>query len=373
MQAARRALEMVGRTPSTFTWLFIGQEYHAGSVVEGVREVLGDTPLLGLTTPAIVTPDCQSYRSVCAALTGGNGFEAQADLWTGFSTDSLAATRRMVSTLNPGEHAGHSLFLVADGFEGDCDLLAEELPPGNYGIGGALAAGNFRSGNSYQVGGRSVDRGSLAGALLSGDIHAGIGVGHGWSPAGVITRVSQVQGYWVRSLDEQRPSQVFSRYFGYPPREWAYPPLNEMVRLYPLGLELESGMVVRSPLHMEADGSMRMNSLLRDGVNAYLLLGSTDASLRAAENATANALRALQGARPFLALLLVDAAWMHFFASDPGAEARAVQSLLGGDVPVVGAYTYGQIGPEARSRQINGKPHAAFYNQHLEVILLGER
>ena len=33
-------------------------------------------------------------------------------------------------------------------------------------------------------------------------------------------------------------------------------------------------MIVRAPIRVEADGSFRMNAPVRDGVDAYLLVGS---------------------------------------------------------------------------------------------------
>ena len=49
-----------------------------------------------------------------------------------------------------------------------------------------------------------------------------------------------------------------------------------------------------------------------------------------------------------------------------GAEVRAVQDILGADIPIIGGYTLGQVTP--------GKDEAPpdFLNQHITVVVFGE-
>jgi hypothetical protein len=178
--------------------------------------------------------------------------------------------------------------------------------------------------------------------------------------------------------------------FGYPARDWAFPPLNQMARLYPLGLlapassrppapvaqaqspqeelvreQVAKDLLLRSPLRIEADGSFRMNATVSDGTEAYLMVGSLSACQRAASAAAEQALAALEGARPVFALVLADLAWQMLFEAQPGADIAAVQAALGEGIPVAGGYTLGQIMPQA------GAP-PQFLNQHMLVVLFGE-
>ncbi|MBK8620015.1 MAG: hypothetical protein IPN96_23685 [Anaerolineales bacterium] len=75
-------------------------------------------------------------------------------------------------------------------------------------------------------------------------------------------------------MDGRPASETYAGLFGYPARDWAFPPLNYLARLYPLGVEQGEDLVVRSPIRVEADGSFRMNANIRDGIDAYLLVGS---------------------------------------------------------------------------------------------------
>ncbi len=46
--------------------------------------------------------------------------------------------------------------------------------------------------------------------------------------------------------------ETYAQMFGKPPREWAFPPLNYLTRIYPLGFEQEhtAQLQVRSPLRV---------------------------------------------------------------------------------------------------------------------------
>ncbi|HET9588544.1 MAG TPA: FIST C-terminal domain-containing protein, partial [Anaerolineales bacterium] len=125
-------------------------------------------------------------------------------------------------------------------------------------------------------------------------------------------------------------------------------------------------LVIRAPIRVEADGSFRMNAPVRDGADAYLLVGSRVSCETAAQRAAQQALQQLEGAKPVFALLLVDIAWEMLLKSHPGSEISAVQDILGKGVPIAGGYCLGQIIP--------GKASAApqLLNQHIVVIAFGE-
>jgi len=89
-------------------------------------------------------------------------------------------------------------------------------------------------------------------------------------------------------------------------------------------------LVIRAPIRVEADGSFRMNAPVRDGADAYLLVGSRVSCEKAAHQAAQQALQQLEGAKPVFALLLVDIAWEMLLKSHPGSEVSAVQDILAG-------------------------------------------
>lgn len=377
-KAARQALDRMGRTPVALAWVIVDDDYSVAAVLNGVAGLLGETPLLGFSTSAELSSAGALRRSVVVALLGGSGVQARADWWPDFGADNRASILRMLQALQPQAEDASAWLVACDGLSGDVQQLCNLLPSRPEVLGGCLAGGGLHHGRTYQIGGRQCGPGGLAAATLSGPVVASAGAGHGWQPVGPRVSLSKIQGMWVRAMNDERPNAYYARVFGYDERDWVYSPLAELVRQYPLGIlngeasdaagPGEPGeMTIRSPLRMEADGSLRMNTELPEGQRAAVLVGTAEACLAAAKRAAEQALLGLDGAKPVLGLLFVDEAWQTLFAATPGAEVAAVKSVLGPDVPLAGGYTYGQLfRPRAGDR-------AEMLNQHIEVLLFAEK
>lgn len=388
LEAARLALAQLGRVRPAIGFVFASHDFAVHQVLNGVIAQIGDTPVIGFKTPVEIDQNGISRRSVVVALLAGSEIQARAEWWPGFTDEGAItgpgpSTQKMLQTFE-GSLPGKAIMVAADGLGVDASPMARELRnfAANYtgsshmpAIFGALAGADMRHGRAYQMGGQQAGSGGLAGAVISGRIKTGIGAGHGWGKLGPFFKVTRTRGLWIRTFDEQPVSEIFAKTFGCSPREWIYPPLNELVRLYPLAIEdkqeetSEPTMTIRAPIRIESDGSLRMNTVVPEGTYAHLLSGSTDYCLEAARTASRHALDNLKAGgevKPVLALLLIDAAWHHLFTANPGKEIEAVRSEIGSDVPIAGGYTYGQIAPGVDS----GLPE--LLNEHIVVILFGE-
>ena len=370
-QASHRALEQVGRNP-VFLGIVISSYHHpVQQVVSGVAALVGDAPLIGFSTSAEITADGLNQHSSTVVLLTGENINARADWWPGYGDDSRTVTQNMANALQL-YHSEGSLLLVADGFNGDAKQLCAALPAGDYQVAGCLAGGSLHQARTFQIGGRQSGNNGLAAAFISGNLAIGVGAAHGWQPVGAFYKVTSASGPWVRELDDRRVSEVYADLFNYPARDWSFPPLNEIVRLYPLGLEgkADDPLLVRSPLRMESDGSLRMNTVIPEGTPVHILVGSTSSCLAAVKNATQQALKELGKARPALALVVPDISWQILFQATPGLEITAVREVLGPGVPIVGGYTFGQL---ARPFESSERQPPELLNQHFEIILFGEK
>jgi hypothetical protein len=365
VQAALQALDQAGRSPIIFGILIASHNLPFDQVLSGAGAQLGDIPLIGFSTSAEIISSGVQQRSVVIALIAGTDVTVRSEFWPGFGEDSRGISLKMTQALQPHQSNG-TLFVIADGFHGDPKELCNSLGSGPYTLAGCLAGGEQRQARTYQLGGRQSGSGGLAAALLSGNISSSVGLGHGWEEAGIFFQVTRVRGPWIRALNNQTAAEVYSRWLGYQPRDWSFPPLNELVRLYPLGIEKSEmkSLQVRSPLRMESDGSLRMHTAVSEGDTAHLLVGSVESCLKSAEKAALQALKSLGKARPILAMVLPDVAWQNLLETQPGAEVAAVRNVLGPNVPIIGGYTFGQFSNPNRT--------AEFYNQQIEVFLLAE-
>ncbi len=363
LQATHQALNRLGPVTPAFGIVIASHQYQARDVVSGISGLLGDTPIIGMSSPVGITNEGVHPNSVVIALMAGD-VQAETHWIPGFAQSARESGAKLMKSVIDHKD-NRALFFFADGFNGDADQLCNAIPNVAFPLVGALSSGDMHTGHSYQLAGPQTGSGALTAAFLRGDFRVGIGAAHGWNPVGAQFRVTRSRGFWLRTLDGKPASETYARLFGYPARDWAFPPLSHLARLYPLGVEQGDQMTIRSPIRVEADGSFRMNAPVRDGTDAYLLVGSRVSCENAAHSAAQQALKALDGAKPVFAFVMVDLAWEMLLKSHPGAEVAALREIFGSDLPIAGGYSLGQIIP--------GKlPVPQLLNQHIVVVAFGE-
>jgi hypothetical protein len=363
LQATHQALNRLGSGTPRFGFVISSHQYQAREVVSGVSSLLGDTPMIGFSSSVCLAGDGLHSNSVLVGLLAGD-LQAETRWMPGYAQSGRETGAQLSRQI--ADQPTPAFLFFADGFNGDADQLCNAISAETLPLVGGLSSGDLHTGHSYQIAGPQNGTGALTAAFLRGDLRLGIGAAHGWNPVGSQFRVTRSRGFWLRTLDGRPASETYAQLFGYPAREWAFPPLSHLARLYPLGVEQGDQLVIRAPIRVEADGSFRMNAPVRDGVDAYLLVGSRNACENAAQQAAQQALQQLEGAKPAFALVLVDIAWEMLLKSHPGTEIAAVQDILGKDVPIAGGYTLGQVVP--------GKNSATpqLLNQHIVVVAFGE-
>lgn len=364
LQATHHALNRLGAVAPGLGIVIASHQYRARDVANGAASLLGDAPLIGFSTPAGLTDAGLHSHSVVVAVLSAEDLDASYYWLPGYAQSSreTASQLDMLVTSNQAQ----DVIIFADGFNGDAEQFCNSISPLTFRLLGSLSSGDLHTGNTYQIAGNQTGAGALAALTFSGNLRMGVGHAHGWDPVGGQMRVTRSRGFWLRTLDTRPASETYADLFGFPAREWGFPPLSHLARLYPLGMERDDELVIRSPIRVEADGSFRMNASVRDGVDAMVMVGSRISCQRAAQQATQQALRELEGTKPAFALVLVDIAWQMLLKATPGAEIVAIQEIIGEGVPIAGGYTLGQIVP--------GQETAApkFLNQHIVVILFGE-
>jgi hypothetical protein len=364
LQATHQALNRLGTGAPSFSIVIASHQYQAREVVSGVSSLLGDTPMIGFSSSAGLTTTGLHPNSVIVVLLGGD-LQAETRWMPGYAQSGRETGAQLAKQASEQTDT-RALFFFADGFNGDADQLCSSLGEGAFPLAGGLSSGDLHTSHTYQIAGPQTGSGALAAAFLRGNLRVGVGSAHGWNPVGSQFRVTRSRGFWLRTLDGRPASETYAQLFGYPARDWAFPPLSHLARLYPLGVEQGDQLVVRAPIRVEADGSFRMNAPVRDGADAYLLVGSRVSCENAAQQAAQQALQQLDGKKPVFALILVDIAWEMLLKSHPGTEVSAVKDILGEDVPLAGGYTLGQIvrGRESKISQL--------LNQHIVVIAFAE-
>ncbi len=367
LQATHQALKTIGMGTPSLAIEIASRYYDTKEVAHSVSSLLGNTPTIGFSSASVLTNEGQTKNAVGVALLSSNDLKVSEHWVPGYAQSGRDTATQMLELVKSKKKGSQkNILFFADGFNGDAEQMCLALSGSPLSIVGGLSSGNPHTGATSQIAGTQSGSGSLAAALIEGDLKIGIGSDHGWRPIGSQFRVTRSRGFWIRTLDGRPASEAYSNLFGYPASEWGFPPLNYLVRLYPLGIDQGDELLVRSPLRVEADGSFRMNAPVRDGLDAYLLTGSPATCTDAAQRAAQKARLALNGAKPVFAMILADISWQMVFKARPGAEVEAVKAVLGDDVPLIGGYTLGQITPGK-----DGSP-PDFLNQHITVVVFGE-
>ncbi len=356
VQLAHRALQKLENDP-TAAFLWATAEYDLDEAVKALRVLLGDIAIWGGTVRRVWNQEGIPARGMNLVVLGGEGVRVQSARFAQRPT-SNELTERL-------PHWQESLLLVAlEAMQPRLNRWLEVLAGNQSGLSGGLIGGGLRVGRPTLIGGRDVGEGGLALLALQG-ARLGLGWGTGWRSTGLWSQVTESRGEWVRALDGRPASQELERLFGQPARRWAYAPLREFTRLYPLGLRTEDGgWDIRAPLHVEADGSLRMTLPVPRGARAYWMVGSMDDAAQAAEDAAAYALRTLGKHTPALAIVWMDWACSYLFTAHEDTIFHRIRRIIGNDVPLTGVYTAGQIVASPRE----ASPH--LLHNHVVVTLL---
>ncbi len=364
LQATHQALRKLGNLSPTFGFVFASQEYTAREVVSGVGSLLGEVPFIGMSSPTLLSSEGLHSYSVIVALVASSSFRAES-IWLPGYAQSAPETAQRLKALVQRTSNPQALLFFADGFTGNIEQLCASLEIPNVPIVGGLSSGNANTLSTFVLANLFQGGGALAAMILRGEVRLGVGYAHGWQAVGKQFRITRSRGFWLRMLDGRPASEAYAQLFGHPAREWSFPPLNTLVRMYPIGVIRENETLVRSPIRVEADGSFRLNLSVEDGSDALLLIGNQAACRQAILDAAHQAQQGLGEAKPSLILLLVDQAWHMLLRASPGLEVQVLQEVFGQEVPIAGAYTLGQIVPSTTS------PLPLALNQHVLVIALG--
>jgi hypothetical protein len=369
MQATHQALNGLGAVSPSLGIIIVPHRYEPQQVISGASSLLAHIPVIGFSVSAGLTEMGLNSHSVIVAVLAGDDLQVETHWFPSYSQASAETATRISQLLGYEQRSAESIIVFADGLNGNAEEFCAALPAGMHLLGG-LSSGDQVGANGFQIAGVQSGMGSMAAAFLRGNLKVGIGHGHGWHPVGSHFRVTRSRGFWLRTLDGRPASETYSQMFGQPVRDWAFPPLNYLTRIYPLGFEQSHSkeLLVRAPLRVEADGSFRMNCSLRDGSDAYLMVGSPADCLATARQAAQDAVLALGDSKPAFALVLVDTAWQLLLQANRGAEIKAIQDVLGDAVPVAGGYTLGQIVPSAQPNE-----HPEFLNQNIIVAVFGAK
>lgn len=238
-----------------------------------------------------------------------------------------------------------SALVMTDALAGHADLIVEELTVltgGDYSFfgGGAGDDGKFRETHVF------AGKQALTNALVALEIQSlkpiGIGVSHGWEPAGTPLRVTESRGATIVSLDGAPAVQAFEDHAELSGEALDLAdPLPFMLHNV-LGIEENGQYRLRVPLAILDDGSIVCAAPVPQGSIIRIMQTTAQSAVAAAEQAARSALAAIQGAKPGGALIFDCVATRLRTGKGFEDELGVCASLLE-PATFAGCNTYGQI------------------------------
>ena len=304
--------------------------------------------LVGSSSAGEFTGGDRGEGTACALAIRSETVKLSAGIGRGVTADRAKAAQEMLANfkgLETHEYRYRSALIMTDALAGHADDLVEQLTlltSGKYQFAGGGAGDDAKFSRTHVFLGTKTYSNAVVGLEFLSDKPLGIGVGHGWTPASKAFRVTEVQGMRVKSLNGAPAVEAFE--------EHAKATGQSFDRANPLpfflhnilGIDTSGGHRLRVPLVVNDDGSVNCAAEIPTGARVQIMKATADSAVTAASNATAAAVKALQGEKPQAALFFDCVATRLRMGDVFGFELDSVARMLGG-AELVGCNTYGQI------------------------------
>lgn len=328
--------------------LFASAQHDYPQLLRALSEEAGTRVIAGSSSAGEFT-DAQHKEGHVSAM----GIRSQSLRWAvgvgrGIGKDPGAAAREVAAGfkgLSGPALPYRSALVMTDALAGHTDAVVEQLTlitGGNYRFfgGGAGDDGHFRK--THVFAGTEAYSDAIVALEIQSEQPLGVGVAHGWVPAGQGYRVTEASGNVLVSLNGMPALQAIEEHAKATGQSFdAANPMPFFLHNI-LGIRSDGNFRLRVPLGVNPDGALACAADIPTGVVVHLMKTSQDSAVKAAEQATRAALSALAGREPAAALVFDCVATRLRLGKAFDNELRACADLLA-PAPFVGCNTYGQI------------------------------
>lgn len=383
-RAAGIALEKTnGRADAVF--VFGAIKYDQQAMIDGVNSVIPSAVLVGCSTDGEIVTDGYMEDSVSLLILNsdeysfsvGYGLNAHHDARkTAQDAVNMALDHLPEGKLSGGQtqrSAPTICFLFGDGTKANgVDLVkgARAMLGNEFNIVGGLAGDGFKFEKTYQYCNDQVITDGGVSLLITGDINVATGVRHGWTFIGSERRVTKAQGNVVYELDGESVFGIYEDYLGERAEE-----LPGVAFEFPFGVIDENKQeYLRCPVGVDREsGTITFAGEVPVGATIRMTTGTTIDAIKAAREASEYALSELgqKGLTPAVAFVFNCCARKKVFGRRTQKEIDAIQGILGENVPMIGFYTYGEIGPVVEGTGDDSIKTSAFHNLTDAIVVLG--
>jgi len=350
LEAVREAISKSGE-PS-FIILFVTFNYDPYEVFRGIKEVAGDSKLIGATSECIILQDMLIARGVSALAINGKEikvvtFSQNEELEDDRELGRIAGESLLKSNLDKGlviTFFVNSLVDVSKMLYGLYNTMGTKF---RY-IGGGCGR---RPGASYAYTftEQGVNKGPLVAGLVDG-IDVSTAIGHGFNSIKEPLIITETARNKIVEIDGISALESYVKRFNFVPNR---DPLSQIV-LHPLGFPNLSGeYIIRDPVRINKDGSIEFPTDIPKGAVGYVMDGRVD---RLIKNTCLIAKKALEGLTDPGFVLVFDCISRHSLMREKfRLELESIKDVVGSDIPITGMLSWGEIGSFKSSPMYHNK------------------
>lgn len=327
-------------------YVFSGSDLADGAMLAAVDDAF-DAPIVGCSTGGEIFETDVQYGSVVLMALSSDELEVGVGRGTGISDGERdagkAAAEAALEDLDADGDVRFSVFSTtltgngSDVMRGVRDVIGED----GHATGG-MAGDDWDLEETYVYHGDEVVTDGLVVAAVTGPHRETHGIHHGLEKTGDVYEVTSSDANIVHELDGRPTIEVYRELFGEKANN------DQFLMTKPLGIEVgEEEPRLRDPLIVQDDGSIVYAAEVQEGSKVYMMESPPDQVIEAAKTAAREAVEAAD-AEPdeIRGAIMHDCVcrWNCLLDDETRAEEmEAVKEVIGGDVPVIGWYTYGEI------------------------------
>jgi hypothetical protein len=374
-EAAEQAMEIAGVSKPDFVFMFATVGYDQRSLLRAVREATGAAPLCGCSAEGTINGDDadESDFSVVVMVISSEELRWRNGLATGLSADSHATGQRVAQSLSSDVSADAvGLFVFPDGtmvnFASFLAGLQAHLPADRFlAFWGGAAADNLAMSQTYQYCDDEVVSDGVAYALLSGVAQPASAVSNGYVPIGGERTVTRSKGNIIYEIDGKPVLEVLQEYLpdSTLAEDWrSYAITFALCFRAPSYMKDEEFIFRAVPSVNQADGSAIVQTEVQEGTSVWF--SSRDKKKTTAGlDLTADHINQEHGHNHPKLVFHFDCCArgkLMFRDQEKLKLLGRLRKAVGPDVPWMGFYTFGEIGPVGK--------HNCYHNFTAVVLAL---
>ncbi|MEO5565250.1 MAG: FIST N-terminal domain-containing protein [Luteimonas sp.] len=336
-----------GQSPPDALVVFASADYDTAVLLRELHASLQPGVLVGSSSAGEFTTATAGVGSASALAIWSTDLKFAVGIGHGVSQDGRSAARELLSGFRglDSDYPHRAALVMSDALAGHAEALVEELTlrtAGRYVLAGGGAGDDARFAKTQVFFGKEAFSDAAVALEILSNKPIGVGVGHGWDPAGPALRATEVDGMRLIGLNGQPAIEAFDAHAREHGQAFNHADPMPYFLHNILGIATGDGYRLRVPLAVHEDGSITCAAEIPEHARVHIMNTSNASASQAAARATEHALAALGEHQPAAALFFDCVATRLRLGNDFALELDTVAERLG-PAKMVGCNTYGQI------------------------------